>query len=176
MRRLDDIGKEEIRDLLGKGWLTHDGAWFFNTANQFGIDAANRLNKAAIQTIAPLEMQRTRKLLGLSEEGIESFHEIKEFALESFELILPGSVVSRFHIEAPSANVIHWEWEAGECFAYKGMQRLGLLDGYECGVIYRLECWFEALGLPFEVEPKITSCIMHTQGACSGDFRFSLPL
>ena len=29
MRSLYAVGKEEIRDLLGKGWLTHDGMWFY---------------------------------------------------------------------------------------------------------------------------------------------------
>jgi hypothetical protein len=29
MKSLYAVGKEEIRDLLGKGWLTHDGMWFY---------------------------------------------------------------------------------------------------------------------------------------------------
>jgi hypothetical protein len=26
---LDRIEKADLRDLLGKGWLTHDGLWFY---------------------------------------------------------------------------------------------------------------------------------------------------
>lgn len=175
MRKLEDIGKEEIRDLLGKGWLTHDGAWFLNTAAEFGIEAANRLNRASIKTMAPLEMNRTTKMLGVDRNGFESFGQFQDFMLEAMEIILPGSVFGRFRLQSPAFNVIHWQWDKDECFAFKGMQQIGLLDGYECGVIYRLECWLEALDLPFEVEPEFTLCIMHTKGACSGDFRFSFP-
>lgn len=172
MRELDDISKEELRDLLGKGWLTHDGAWFFNTAAEFGIDAANRLNKAAIKTMAPMEMSRTRRVLGIDHEGIESFSEIEEFTFKALHLIMPRSVSSRMHLTSPEFNVIRWDWEEGLCFAFRGMQQIGLLDGYECGVIYRLECWLEALGVTFELEPRPTACIMHSTGECSGAFRF----
>ena len=42
MKVCDDIRKEEIRDLLGKGWLTHDGAWFAAVAQELGIEQANQ--------------------------------------------------------------------------------------------------------------------------------------
>jgi len=52
MRTMKSIKKEEIRDLLGKGWLTHDGMWFYQTAKEFGIDKANELNRAAIKSMS----------------------------------------------------------------------------------------------------------------------------
>jgi len=52
MRTLDCVKKEEIRDLLGKGWLTHDGMWFFNVCQEFGIERANTLNRAAIKSVS----------------------------------------------------------------------------------------------------------------------------
>lgn len=172
MRSLDEITAEEVRDLLGKGWLTHDGAWFFNTANEFGIEVANRLNKAAIKTMAPMEMHRTKKVLGLDHPEIESFDEMVEFTSKALHLIMPASVSSRFHLTAPEFNVIRWDWDKGQCFAYKGMMQIGLLDDYECGVLYRLECWLEALGVTFEIEPRPAACIMHSTGECTGEFRF----
>jgi hypothetical protein len=54
---LNKIGKREIRDLLGKGWLTHDGMWFYHTYQELGIDKANKLNKAAIRSLAPIEIK-----------------------------------------------------------------------------------------------------------------------
>ena len=45
MSVLDEIEKTEIRNLLGKGWLTHDGMWFYNICQEFGIEKANELNK-----------------------------------------------------------------------------------------------------------------------------------
>ena len=41
MKTLDEIGKEEIKEYLGKGWLTHDGMWFYNVYKEFGIDLAD---------------------------------------------------------------------------------------------------------------------------------------
>ena len=32
---LAKVDKEELRDLLGKGWLTHDGMWFVHAAADF---------------------------------------------------------------------------------------------------------------------------------------------
>ena len=59
-------------------------------------------------------------------------------------------------------------------FAYKGMKKIGIIDGYNCGVMYRIECWLEAMGIPFSVNPKISKCMMHEKGACSGNIRVML--
>ena len=45
----------------------------------------------------------------------------------------------------PSENVLHSEMI--KCFAHAGMTRLGVIDRYECGVIYRVACWFDNLGI-----------------------------
>ncbi|MBM4445959.1 MAG: hypothetical protein FJ023_01230 [Chloroflexi bacterium] len=82
------------------------------------------------------------------------------------------SVFSKFRVRIPSKNVLHWEWENQECFAYKGMKRMGLIDRYVCGVVYRIEYWFQNLGLKFTSSPKIEKCLMHEKGYCSGDFEF----
>ena len=172
MRSLSNIKKEEIRDLLGKGWLTHDGMWFYNVCQGLGIERANTLNKASIKSMSVIEAQRLAEVLGVEEKGLEAFEEVKGFLLRGMELILPYSVFSKFRVSIPSKNVLHWEWENEECFAYKGMKRMRLIDGYECGVVYRIECWFQNLGLKFNSTPKIEKCLVHEKGYCSGDFEF----
>ena len=172
MRSLSSIKKEEIRDLLGKGWLTHDAMWFFHIAQEFGIERANTLNKAAIKSMSVIEAQRLAEILGMGKKRIEHFEEIKGFLLEGMKLTLPCSVFSKFRMAACSNNVLHWEWVDGECFAYKGMKRMGLLDGYQCGVVYRIECWFRTLGIKFNSTPRIGKCLMHETGRCAGDFEF----
>ena len=166
---LDRIEKEEIRDLLGKGWLTHDFMWFYSTCQQLGMETANTLNKAAIKSLAPIEVQRAKKVLGLNKEKINTFDELMDFMLGALELILPHSVFKHSHFSAPSKNLLHWEWANGECFAYKGMKQIGLIDEYRCGVMYRIECWIEALGISYNIDPKINKCIMYERGECSGD-------
>ena len=175
MSTLDKIGKKEIRDLLGKGWLTHDGMWFYHTYRELGIEKANTLNKAAIRSLAPIEVKRTMKILGMDKETIRTTVELEKFMLEALELILPATVNDRINFTAASGDLLHWEWKSEECFAYKGMKQIGIIDGYRCGVMYRIECWLEALGIEYRIEPKIDTCIMHDTGACSGDIRIVLP-
>ena len=171
MNALDKIEKKEIRDFLGKGWLTHDGMWFYHTYRQLGIEKANILNRSAIRSLAPIEMKRAKKLLGICGEKIVAFKELKDFMLDALELILPRSVFDKFHISATSEDLLHWEWETGECFAYKGMKQIGIIDDYSCGVMYRIECWLEALRVNYTINPEIDKCIMHEKGACSGEIR-----
>lgn len=174
MSALERIEKSELKDMLAKNWLTHDGMWFVHTSRALGVEQANTLNKAAIRSLAPIEMGRVRNILGAGEERFERFDRLTEFLLNAFELILPGSVFRKFKFGASTGNTLHWEWEEGECFAFKGMTQIGIIDDYRCGVIYRIECWLDALGVEFTIDPKIDGCIMHTAGACSGDIRIHL--
>ena len=171
MSVLNRIEKRDIRDLLGKGWLTHDGMWFYNTCLELGIEKANGLNKAAIRSLAPIEIERVKKILGIGAQKIDTFEELEDFMAEALELILPGSVFEKFLFRASAKDLLHWEWASGECFAYKGMKQIGIIDGYRCGVMYRIECWLEALGIKYSIDPKIDKCIMHETGACSGDIK-----
>ena len=171
MSVLDKIGKKEIRDLLGKGWLSHDGMWFYHAYRELGIEKANKLNKAAIQSLAPIEIKRVKKALGLYGKKIETFEELNNFMFEGLEMILPNSVFKRFRFRASSHGLLHWEWENGECFAYKGMKQIGIIDGYRCGVMYRIECWLDALEIQYRMQPQIDKCMMHEKGACFGDIR-----
>jgi len=171
---LNKIEKREIRDLLGKGWLTHDGMWFYHTYQELGIETANTLNKAAIRSLAPIEIKRVKKVLGIGGDKLGTFEELKDFMLEALEMILPNSVFEKFRFGASSKDLLHWEWESGECFAFKGMKQIGIIDGYRCGVMYRIECWLEALGIKYSIDPKIDKCMMHEKGACLGDIRVIL--
>jgi hypothetical protein len=168
---LNKIEKREIRDLLGKGWLTHDGMWFYHTYQELGIEKANTLNKAAIKSLAPIEIERIKKVLGIGGEKIGTFEELKDFMLEALEMVLPNSVFEKFRFRASSKDFLQWEWKSGECFAFKGMMQIGIIDGYRCGVMYRIECWLEALGIKYSINPKIDKCMMRETGVCLGEIR-----
>lgn len=170
----DGIEKTEIRNLLGKGWLTHDGMWFYHTCREFGIEKANELNKAAIKSMAPIEMDRMKRLLGITQEKLESFDELMQFMLAALELTLPDSVFKKLHLTSPAGNLIRWRWESLQCFAYKGMKQIGVIDGYCCGVMYRIECWLEALHVKYSVQPVIDGCLMHEKGECEGEIQVFL--
>jgi hypothetical protein len=168
---LNKIEKRDLRDLLGKGWLTHDGMWFLHSCQELGVEKANVLNKAAIRSLAPIEIKRIKNILGIGGQKIENFEDLNDFMVAAFELILPGSVFEKFLFRASAMDLLSWEWESGQCFAFKGMQQMGIIDAYRCGVIYRIECWLEALGIKYSIDPRIDKCIMHEKGACSGNIK-----
>jgi hypothetical protein len=171
MNAINRIEKEQLRNLLGKGWLSHDGMWFYHCYQQFGIEQTNALNRAAIRSLAPIEIGRVKDILGIGKGEITSFADLGDFMLDALEMILPDSVFDKFHITTSSNNIIHWKWESGQCFAYKGMQQIGIIDRYRCGVIYRIECWLDALGIEYSINPRIDTCIMNEKGACFGDIQ-----
>jgi len=171
---LDRIEKIDVKDLLAKGWLTHDGMWFYHTYQEFGIERANALNKAAIKSLAPIEMERAKRVLGIDKERFDTFDEFMDFMLSALELTMPDSVFKKIHFRSPSRDLIHWDWENGQCFAYKGMKQIGTIDRYRCGVMYRIECWLEALGITYTMHPRIEGCLMHEKGICEGDIRVFL--
>lgn len=170
MTPVADLKKEEIVDLLQRCWMTHDGMWFFHCLKEFGIEKANRLNKAAIKSLAPMEISRVKEALRFRKEKIEDFQELKDFLMPVSELFMPSFM--NVSISFPEEKVLHWEFVPNNCFAFKGVKRIGVIGKYECGVIYRLSCWFDSLGLTWHVVPEIKDCLMLKDGTCSGRFTF----
>jgi len=172
MNSIPELGKEELIDLLNRCWMTHDGVWFYHCFQEFGIEKANRLNKAAIKSLAPIEIERIRQALGIDEK-IGHFQALKEFFERATPLFIPSFM--NVSMSFPRKNVLHWAFEPNQCFAFKGIKRIGAIDQYECGVIYRLACWFDSLGLQYGIMPSIDKCQMLVGGTCSGDFEFIFP-
>jgi len=149
---------EEQIELLKKCWMTHDGMWFYHCLKELGIEKTNALNKAAIKSLAPIEVGRVVRALGMEKKQIQTFAEFKD-VFENAAAVFVGDFMN-IRMSFPVKNVLHWEVEPQNCFAYKGMQRLGVIDQYECGVIYRVECWIDSLGIKYSVDPQTQKCSM----------------
>lgn len=171
MKTLESLTRKDVVDLLNRCWMTHDGMWFFHCLNEFGIDKANEMNRAAIHSLAPIEIARMKSTLGMEKEQIVTLEEFKNFFSKVSKLFIPDFMNINMSFQAE--NILHWEFEKYQCFAYKGMKRLGVIDQYRCGVIYRLECWFDSLGLKYMVTPQPDRCLMPAEGSCFGDIRFT---
>ena len=171
MRSIESLGKKELIDLVSKCWMTHDGMWFYTCLQELGIEAANRLNKAAISSLAPIEISRFKKALGFGEQKIGTWAEFKEFFLGTTAMLIPDfmNVDWNFHRD----KVLRWVFNEKKCFAYNGINRLGVIDKYECGPIYRVECWLKSLGIKYTVFPRTGKCVMPEKGACSGEFKIT---
>ena len=167
---LEKLGRGEIVDMLNRCWMSHDGAWFYSCVQEFGIETANRLNKSAIRFLAPMEVGRMKKSFGTKNQ-IETFEEFREFCTSAATFFIPAFMNATMSF--PEENVLRWEFAPGKCFAYRGISRIGMIEKYECGVIYRIRCWCESLGLSFEVTGEPGLCRMRESGSCAGEFRFA---
>ena len=50
-----------------------------DVVRDLGAEQANRLNRAAIRSLAPLEVGRLRQALSVAKEKLESFEELQDF-------------------------------------------------------------------------------------------------
>lgn len=160
------LDKIELKELLNKGWMTHDGMWFNNCLQELGIEKTNKINKAAIRGLGSIEIKRIQKALGT--DRIDTFEEFKRFFSLVMEIV--SGKFMKYDFSFPEKNLIHAEWQS--CFAYEGIKGLGVIDRYECGIMLRIETWFDTLGIKYEVDPKVTGCMMHTDGQCFRNYRF----
>lgn len=165
MTLFDHLDKNQLKELIIKCWMTHDGSWFYNCAQELGIDAANKLNKAAIRTLSVIETQRIKKAMGLEKEQIITFEQLKDFIINAFSVI-KGDFME-FNYSFPEKNRLRWEMT--NCFAFEGMKRIGISKQYECGVIYRVSCWLDALGIKHIIKPEIDKCLLNSHEKCSGE-------
>jgi hypothetical protein len=160
------LEKDELKELLVKGWMTHDAMWFYHCLQECGIERTNKINKAAISAMSAIEIKRIQKAAGV--ERLDTFDEFKRFFDMTME-IATGKFM-KYTYSSLAHNIIHSEWKS--CFAYEGVKGLGVIDRYECGIMLRIDTWLDTLGIKYEVEPKITGCMMHTDGKCFRDYRF----
>jgi len=170
-RALEAISKKDIKELLSKGWMTHDAMWFAACYQQLGIEKTNELNLSAVALMSGFEVERLREALGMQDVAIDNFATLRRFFEQSMDLILPEFMQAEFGF--PEDNIIHWKWKTGQCFAYKGLKRIGALEHYRCGVMYRIQCWLRALDIRFRLDPPVVGCLMHETGACVGDIYVS---
>jgi hypothetical protein len=162
----NSLSKNELKELLNKNWMTHDAMWFVNCLKECGIELTNKINKAAVRDMSAIEIKRIQKAVGMAQ--INTFDEFKRLFDTAME-IATGKFM-KYKYNSPAQNIIHAEWET--CFAYEGMKALGVADSYECGIMLRINTWLETLGIKYEIEPKVTGCMMLSDGKCFRDYRF----
>ncbi|MFX1452147.1 MAG: DUF6125 family protein, partial [Promethearchaeota archaeon] len=125
--------KNELKELLIKCWMTHDGMWFYHCLKECGIDIANKINQAAIKSISGIEIKRIQKIFGIN--SIENFEDIKNVLEKALEVFKADFM--EFTYTFTAKNIMHCEMK--NCWAYEGVKGMGVIDQYECGVYTRIE-------------------------------------
>jgi len=126
------------------------------------------MNLASIRSLSEIEVPRISKALGIEKEKTNTFEELKE-VIDGLFGVVRGKFM-QFKYFFPSENCMQWEMQ--RCFAYEGVKRSGVIDQYRCGILYRVKCWFDILGLKYTLTPPLGFCLMHNGGKCSGEIRF----
>jgi len=141
------------KDLLIKGWMSHDARWYMAVVEYFGIEAANRLNQMVARELGRVEMKRFMKALDLPpSRNIEEYLNLKKAALSMFG---PDLV----DYETKILDHQSYEMHLKRCFAHENIVKAGIKDQYECGIFSRLQGWIDAQGLEHELTPALGKCM-----------------
>jgi hypothetical protein len=150
---LSSLSFDTQKDLLVKGWMSHDARWFMAVAENFGIDAANRLNQFVCREIGRVEMKRFMKSLPLSPpKDMEEYLNLKKAALSLY-----GSDLAEYEIKILDHQ--SYQMHLKRCFAHENIVRAGIEKNYECGIFARLQGWIDAQGLGHELTPPLGKCM-----------------
>ena len=158
---------KDIKEILIKNWMTHDGMWFFHCVARCGIKKTNKINRAAVKSMAKIEINRIKKAFGF--DKIQNFKQFQELVKGIFEIVKADFM--DFSYEYPMFN--KFKFTMNRCFAYDGVKRLGYIEEYECGIFERLKGWFDELGINYRINPKVKGCMMNECGICFREFEFN---
>ena len=157
---MPDLSFEMEKDLLIKGWMSHDARWFTAVREHFGIEAANRLNQTVCRELGRVEMKRLMKSLGLSQP--KDLEEYLHFNKAAISLYGPDLVEYEIKIIDHQSYKMHLK----RCFAYENIVKAGIKDQYECGILARIQGWIDAQGLGHELTPTLGKCMKVLGGEC----------
>jgi hypothetical protein len=150
---LNNLSVNSQKDLLIKGWMSHDARWYMAVAEHFGISHANHLNQIVARELGGVEMKRFMKALNLSpSRSMEEYLNLKKAALSMF-----GHNLVDYEIKILNHQL--YEMQLKRCFAHENIVKAGIKDEYECGIFSRLQGWIDALGLEHELSPPLSRCM-----------------
>jgi hypothetical protein len=154
------------KDLLVKGWMSHDARWFMAVAERFGIEEADQLNQKVCRELGQVEMKRFMKALNLLlPKTIDEHLRINKEAISLY-----GPDLIEYEIKVLDRQ--SYEMHIKRCFAHENVVRAGIKDHYQCGILARVQGWIDAQGLEHELFPTLGKCMKVQEKEC----RYTLKL
>jgi len=160
---MKELNQAELKELIIKCWMTHDGMWFMHTAQNCGFEKANLINKAAVRSMAKLEMHRLQQALDFG--PVRTPQDFQDMILGINHVIKADFM--DFDYSFPREDTLRIRMN--RCFAHDGMARLDALEQYQCGIFERFFGWFDHLGLKYQAVPQVEKCLMYQTGSCVRD-------
>lgn len=151
---LKELSFSKQKELLIKGWMSHDARWFMAVAERLGVEETNRLNQKVCRELGKVEMKRFMKALGISSpKNIPEHIGINDAAISLY-----GPDLIEYEIKV--LNHRSYEMHIKRCFAHENVVQAGIEDQYQCGILARVQGWIDTQGLKHELTPALGKCMM----------------
>lgn len=156
---------ETEKDLLRRCWLWHDARWFAGVAAEFGMDAANRINRNNVRALGQVEMRRLMKAHGV--ERVEDVARAMELYHAGRDLYVPASLMDAdVTVTGPDAYEVTFR----RCYVHENITRAGIAATYDCAVFSRIQGWHDAWELPLAEDLPSRTCALAAGRTCQQRF------
>jgi len=136
---------EQREKILRNIWILHDGRWFLKSIEEFGFDAATKLNLAVTKSFGKTEI---KQFIAETDYGeVQNIEDFEALLVILAHLYFPEEHKYEFIILDNSSLLGH----VLECYVYKNVSKAGITDIHQCAGKTRFDSWLEALGLEGEV-------------------------
>jgi hypothetical protein len=144
---------EQRERLLRDIWISHDGQWVLKAVQEFGFDAANKLNHAVIRSLGKIEI---RRLMAVAKWGeIKNSEDFKRLLDIACGLYMPEEhhyEIKRLDDSSVLGHVLEcYVFKVLECYVFKNVSKAGVTNYYRCAAKPRFIGWLEGSGLQGEV-------------------------
>ena len=147
------LSDEKEKELLRSCWYSHDARWYRAVAQEFGVEAANRLNRKACRALGKAEMRRLVGALGIA--APTTVQELVQEIEAAFRFFAPPPL-TQLEIRVVDDN--SYEAWMKRCFIHDNITKAGIAHFYICASHDRIHGWHEVLGLPLAEEPPTQPC------------------
>jgi hypothetical protein len=148
-----DLSPKEREDLILRCWYSHDSRWFNAVAQEFGLEAANRLNKRACRALGEAEMRRLIRALNIAKPT--TVRELVQVVEAAFRIFVPPPLTE---LEIRVVNDYSYEVWMKRCYIHENVTKAGIAALYDCAAADRIQGWHDTLGLPLAEEPPPMRC------------------
>jgi len=139
--RKAELAAGQREKLLRSIWLLHDGRWFLKAVEEFGFDAATKLNLAVVRSIASTEM---KQLLAEMDFGVVgNMGDFQTLMQVAADLYFPEEHKHEFEVVDNNTFVGH----VLECYVHKMVSKAGTAAVHRCAAKLRFDSWCRAMGL-----------------------------
>ncbi len=154
---------EKREKLLQKMLVLLDGRWFVKSVQEFGFEAATKLNQKVTESIGKTEMALLLEMGQFGEiKNIEDFKMVMENLADlywpdiqkyQFEIVDDDTLLTRFY----------------ECHVHKMSTAAGTKDIHQCAGNIKAKGWFKACGLDVDIQGEKNT--HNCNGSCETFFK-----